>query len=133
VLLGSALICGAFLGVAYGLGVVSPFTLALLGALAIFPSSELTTQLLQLAFSWILPPRVLPKMSFVEGIPEECRTLVVVPMMLLTPDAVRGEIEKLEVRYLANPERNLHFSLLADFPMQKSPRCLRTMRFSAWR
>ena len=65
--------------------------------------------------TWILPPRVLPKMSFEEGIPEDCRTLVVVPMMLLTPDSIRGEIEKLEVRYLANPMPNLHFSLLSDF------------------
>ena len=54
-------------------------------------------------------------MSFEEGIPEDCRTLVVVPMMLLTPESVRGEIERLEVRYFANPGANLWFSLLADF------------------
>src|SRR5437870_12184867 len=66
-------------------------------------------------FAWSLPPRVLSKMSFEEGIPQECRTLVVIPMMLLTPDSIRGEIEKLEVRYLANPLPNLYFSLFADF------------------
>ena len=71
--------------------------------------------LVQMLLTWFVPPRVLPKMSFEEGIPDDCRTLVVVPMMLLTPDSIRGEIEKLEVRYLANPLPNLCFSLLADF------------------
>ena len=121
VLLGTAILCGAFLAIAAALGVASPVMFLVLGALAIFPASELTVQLLQMAFSWILPPSVLPKMSFTEEIPEECRTLVVVPMMLLTPDSIRGEIEKLEVRYLANPEANLHFSLLADFPDAEEP------------
>jgi cyclic beta-1,2-glucan synthetase len=111
----SAGIVGGFLFAAYALGVDSPLMLLLLGTLALFPSIELALQLLQMWFAWTLPPRVLPKMSFEDGIPQDCCTLVVVPMMLLTPDSIRGEIEKLEVRYLSNPEANLHFALLADF------------------
>ena len=65
--------------------------------------------------TWSVPPRMLPKMSFEEGIPEDCRTLVVVPMMLLTPDSIRGEIEKLEVRYLANPEAEPSFFAVGGF------------------
>ena len=110
-----------FMFAAHALGVVSPFLLLLLGTLALFPAGELATQVLQMWFAWTLPPRVLSKMSFEEGIPEECRTLVVVPMMLLTPDSIRGEIEKLEVRYLSNSEANLHFSLLADFTDAEEP------------
>ena len=105
-------IASAFLFAAHALGVVSPLMLLLLGTLALFPASELATYLLQMWLTWILPPRMLPKMSFEEGIPEDCRTLVVVPMMLLTPDSIRGEIEKLEVRYLANPGANLSFLAL---------------------
>ena len=101
--------------VAYSSGSVSQVILLTLGFLALFPSSELATYLLHLFITWMLPPRVLSKMSFREGIPEDCRTLVVVPMMLLTPDSIRGEIEKLEVRYIANPGANLWFSLLSDF------------------
>jgi cyclic beta-1,2-glucan synthetase len=77
--------------------------LLILGILALFPASELATYLLQMFGTWMLPPRVLPKMSFEEGIPEDCGTLVAVPMMLLTPVSIRGEIERLEVRYFANP------------------------------
>ena len=96
-------ISGAFLWEARAAGVTSPAALLFLGILALFPASELGTYLLQMFLTWFLPPRVLPKMSFEEGIPDDCRTLVVVPMMLLTPDAVRGAIERLEVRYFANP------------------------------
>lgn len=113
-------ITGGFLSAAYAAGVALPL-LVLLGALALIPSSELATFLLQVRLSWALPPRVLPKMSFEEGIPDECRTLVVVPMMLLTPDSIRGEIEKLEVRYLANPAGNLYFSLLSDYTDAEKP------------
>ncbi len=110
-----------FLFGAHKQGVISPTVLFVLGVLALVPVSEVTLQLLQIWLAWFLPPRVLPKMSFEEGIPEDCRTLVVVPMMLLTPDSIRAEIEKLEVRYLSNPEANLYFSLLADFPDSEQP------------
>jgi len=100
---------------AYSAGLESRFLLLLLGGLALFPSSEVATYLLHMALAKMLPPRVLPKMSFEEGIPDECRTLVVVPMMLLTPESISGEIEKLEVRYFANPGANVWFSLLSDY------------------
>ncbi|MBL0156211.1 MAG: DUF3131 domain-containing protein [Bryobacterales bacterium] len=96
-------------------GVTSQGMLLALGALALFPASELATYLFQTFLTWMLPPRVLPKLSLEEGIPEDCRTLVVVPMMLLTPDSIREEIDKLEVRFFANQDANLWFSLLSDF------------------
>ncbi len=115
-------ILGGYLFGALTRGVVSPLMLVVLGALALIPASELALQLLQMWLASLLPPRVLPKMSFEEGgIPEDCRTLVVVPMMLLTPDSIRGELEKLEVRYLSNPEVSLHYSLLADFTDAEEP------------
>lgn len=109
-------VTAGFLYAARHAGVTAPGLLTLLGILALFPASELSTYLLQSILTWVLPPRVLPKMWFEEsGIPDDCRTLVVVPMMLLTPDAIAGEIEKLEVRYFSNPDANLWFSLLSDF------------------
>ncbi len=104
-----------FLFAAHAMGVSSPLMLVFLGVLALVPASELVLYSVQIGLAWFTPPRTLPKLSFEQGIPEDCRTLVVVPMMLLTPDSIRGEIEKLEVRYLANPLPNLCFSLLADF------------------
>jgi len=109
-------ITAAFLYAASRAGVTQPVLLAFLGILAAFPASELATFLLQSFLTWVVPPRVLPKLWFAEGgIPGDCRTLVVVPMMLLTPEAIAGEIEKLEVRFISNPDENLWFSLLSDF------------------
>ncbi len=94
---------------------VSLGVFAVLGALALFPASEIALQLVNYIVSVTVSPRLLPKLSFKEGIPDEYQTLVVVPMMLLTRDSVRHEFGKLEVRYLANADPNLYFSLLSDF------------------
>ena len=95
--------------------------LVVLGAMALFPLSELSIQIVNALVISLLPPEPLPKMDFKEGIPPESATLVVVPMMLSSLEVVRSEIEKLEVRYLANREANLFFSLLSDFTDSPEP------------
>lgn len=82
---------------------------------AVWPASEVAIQIVNYMFGCIIPPSLLPRMSFKSGIPEEFKTLVVVPTMLLTPDSVKDEVDRLEVRYLANREANLFFALLTDF------------------
>ena len=63
----------------------------------------------------LVAPQVLARMDFSEGIPEEHRSLVVVPTMLTDGYAIEALIEALEVRFLANRDPNLHFGLLTDF------------------
>jgi len=88
----------------------------LLGFLLLLPASELAVLAVNYFVTSLLPPQVLPKMSFEKaGIPDDCRTLVVVPMLLTTPDAIQNELNRLEIRYLGNTDANLHFSLLTDF------------------
>ncbi|MGI8783988.1 MAG: GH36-type glycosyl hydrolase domain-containing protein [Acidobacteriota bacterium] len=94
---------------------VSPALLAVLTLLALLPASEIAVQLVHALTTRLLPPRVLPKMSFEAGIPDEFQTLVVVPMMLLTPESIRDEVERLEIRFLANQDPNLFYALLSDF------------------
>ena len=62
----------------------------------------------------LVRPHALPRMDFSSGIPEELRTLVVVPSVLNSPEKVMDLLEGLEVRYLANRDVNLHFGLLVD-------------------
>jgi hypothetical protein len=54
-------------------------------------------------------------MDFEHGIPDECRTMVVVPTLLTGYKRIEGTIEGLELRYLANRDPNLWFGLLTDF------------------
>ena len=49
------------------------------------------------------------------GFRAENATLVVIPMMLANLNVVKQQVEKLEVRFLANREANLFFSLFSDF------------------
>ncbi len=114
-----AILAFSFLALALTLGweegVHRHTLLAVLGALAMFPLGELAIQITNALVISLLPPDVLPKMDFEKGIPREQATLVVVPMMLTNADILRQELEKLEVRYLANRDENLFFSLFSDF------------------
>ncbi len=93
-----------------------------LGALAIaflfllLPVSQFAVELVNDTVSAILKPQALPKLDFSKGIPDDCKTLVVVPTLLLNERQVRDLVEELEVRSLANQDRNLCFALLTDLP-----------------
>ena len=93
----------------------------LITLLLIIPASQLALEAVNFLVMRLLPPRILPKMDYkISGIPDACRTLVVVPVILMDPEAVREEVEKLEIRYLANKEGNLLFSLFTDFADAKT-------------
>ena len=62
-------------------GGVEPWLLALLAILLVLPASEVAVSLVNLDITTILRPRVLPKLQFDQGIPDSCRTLVVVPTL----------------------------------------------------
>jgi len=84
--------------------------------LLIIPVSQLAIEVVNYLVTRFLPPRPLPKMDFADsGIPDAFRTLVVVPMLLVNEATLRAEVEKLEMRYLANKEANLLFSLFTDY------------------
>lgn len=67
-----------------------------------------------LATIWI-KPEILPRLDFSKGIPSEYRTLVTVPTMLSSKLEIEEDVEALEIRFLANQNNNLYFSLLTDF------------------
>jgi cellobiose phosphorylase len=64
--------------------------------------------------SIVRKPRALPRMDFEHGIPDECRTMAVVPTLLTGRQRIAAIIEGLELRYLANRDPNLWFGLLTD-------------------
>ncbi|HHV63591.1 MAG TPA: glycosyl transferase family 36 [Peptococcaceae bacterium] len=66
-------------------------------------------------FCRILPPSFLPKLDFSNGIPDEYKTVVVIPAIFNNAAKVREQLRQLEVHYLNNPDKNLYFALLGDF------------------
>ncbi|MCD6526728.1 MAG: glycosyl transferase [Desulfuromonas sp.] len=98
------------------LGEIAAFSLLL------FPTSQLALEIVNYLITRILPPHSLPKMDFEHsGIPSQFKTLVVVPMMLGNEQTIDEELEKLEIRYLANKEKNLLFSLFSDYTDDDEP------------
>ncbi len=83
--------------------------------LSFLPISELSIQFVNFILTILLPTPLRPKMLFETGIPPEHKTLVVIPMMLLTPESICEEINRLEIRYLANTDPLLSFGLFSDF------------------
>ena len=107
-----------FLSVIVAFRPVGLFLLLLL----LIPVSQLAIEVFNYLVTRFLPPRPLPKMDFKStGIPDAFRTLVVVPMMLTNAETIRDEVERLEIRYLANMEANLLFSLFSDYTDSATP------------
>jgi cyclic beta-1,2-glucan synthetase len=82
--------------------------------LLILPVTQAAVAIVNRIVTAVVPPRRLPRMDFSHGVPEDCRTFVVVPTLLLSRDQVDVLVERLEIHYLANRDPNLRFALLTD-------------------
>lgn len=124
----SALFMALFIG--FGLAGQRLGVGLLIALLLLIPVSQLALEILNYLVMRILPPRALPKMDFeAAGIPDTFRTLVVVPVMLTSAETIRAEVEKLEIRYLANKNDHLLFSLFTDYTDADQVRCADDARY----
>jgi cellobiose phosphorylase len=85
--------------------------------LALIPATEVAVRVVnQLVTAW-MRPRPLPRLDFrtKSEIPPEFRTAIVIPTLFDSVAAVTEALENIEVQYLANREKNLHFAILSDF------------------
>ena len=89
-------------------------TLAFL--LLLIPATQGAVDLVNNTVTTVFKAEALPKMDFSKGVPAAFTTLVVVPTLLSKEKQVRELFDELEVRYLANRDRNIHFGLLTDLP-----------------
>jgi len=99
----------------------SPVLVLLAMLLMFLPSSQSAVQLVNYLVTTLLPPEILPKLDFEDGIPDNCTTMVAIPTLLLNEKQVREMVENLEVRYLGNHDPNIHFALLTDLPDSREP------------
>jgi cyclic beta-1,2-glucan synthetase len=106
-------------GILYGLGSAEPAYAGLL--LLVFPATQAAANFMNSLAAFLVPPRVLPKLDFSEGVPDDCVTMVAVPTLLLGEAQVHDLVLDLEIRFLANRDRNLYFALLTDPPDSERP------------
>jgi cyclic beta-1,2-glucan synthetase len=123
-LMGIQILAVSIMGVAvlFLAGIYDSLTLIFFSMLLLLlPSYQAAVQLMNSWVTALLQPEILPKLDFIEGIPDDCVTLVTVPSLLLNEEQVRGLAESLEVRFLGNHDRNIHFALLTDLPDSREP------------
>ncbi len=82
---------------------------------SLLPAGELAVGLVNHFLTLLMPPKVLPKLDFKDGIPADYAAFVVMPSMLVRPNSAADLLERLEIHYLANPDPRLRFALLTDF------------------
>ena len=100
----------------------TPLPTVLLSMLILLlPCSQAAVQLMNYLTTNLLTPTTLPKLDFSQGVPNHCATLVAIPTLLLSEAQVHHLVEELEVRYLGNHDRNLHFAIVSDLPDSREP------------
>ncbi len=83
--------------------------------LSLIPGTELALSIVNFSVNFLFPPRLLPKLKWRDGIPDEFQTLVAVPSFLGDEEEIRDLLSSLEIRSYANADPNLRFALLTDF------------------
>lgn len=83
--------------------------------LGLVPGVTIAVSVVNWLVTLLLPPRVLPKLDFSEGLPEDCKTVVVVPSMLTHREEVESLLRQMELHFLSNRDPRLFFALLTDF------------------
>ena len=94
---------------------LSPVWLSLLGIMGMVPAIDAAVALVNRCMTRGFGATLLPALELRGGVPAHLRTIVAVPTMLTTTEAIAEQIERLEVHHLASPEGELHFALLSDW------------------
>ncbi|MDQ6628159.1 MAG: carbohydrate-binding protein [Pseudomonadota bacterium] len=100
-----------------------PWLSIVAAVLMLFPASETAVAVINRLISESSSPRRLPRLAFANGIPPEHRPLVVIPAMLTTLRSGAELAHRLQLHYLANPEKGVQFALLTDWADAASERC----------
>ncbi len=80
----------------------------------LIPASILSISLVQRLAILIVPPQVLPKLDFTDGLQADCSTIVVIPALIAKPFEVHELVQQVETHWLSNNDARLQVALLAD-------------------
>jgi cyclic beta-1,2-glucan synthetase len=94
---------------------IAAWKFAWLALLGVIPALDAAVAIANRAFTSAVSATILPGLALRAGVPPEFRTLVAIPTLLMTSEAIEDELERLEIHYLASPEGALHFALVSDW------------------
>ncbi len=96
-------------------GGISGSTLAVLGVLGLVLTVDAAMAVANNSITSRFGARPLAEMELADGIPADLRTLVVVPILFTTHEALAEHIEHLEIHHLASLDGDVSFALLSDW------------------
>jgi Cellobiose phosphorylase len=106
-------------------GDLSSTTLLVIILLIALPmSSSIVMELTNFIFTRYIKVKKIPSLDYIDTIPEDARTFVVMPVIVSSKEQGLEYMERLHKHYLANRQNNLFFGLLIDYkdsPDQYSP------------
>ncbi|MDD6309265.1 MAG: glucoamylase family protein [Clostridia bacterium] len=105
--------CILFFSLAFAYGLAVSTHKVFWSILSIIPLMDAIITLLQYLLLKTTPVRPLPALKLSNGIPES--VLIVYPTLLSSVKKGEEMAKKLEICYLANRDKNLHFAVLGDF------------------
>ncbi|HHY90364.1 MAG TPA: glycosyl transferase, partial [Clostridiales bacterium] len=117
----TALIAGALGCYAYRIS-ENIFIGILAGIVTLIPASDVAVTGINWLAMRLVPPAFLPKLEYREGIPDEAATVVVIPALLTSVEMVEKLLERLEIYYAGNRDKNIYFGLIGDFKDGKNER-----------
>ena len=91
------------------------WVLFVLSAAVFFPAWEAAITLINRLVIMAYAPSILPGLALREGIPEDCRTMVVVPVLFGSKADVITHVNQLHIHYLSNADGDVRFALLSDW------------------
>ena len=89
--------------------------LAVPALLGLIPAIDLAVAMVNRVVAREFGATMLPALALRDGVPAHLRTMVVVPTLLTTSDALQLQIDRLEVHFLASSHGDIHFALLSDW------------------
>ncbi|MDP2056111.1 MAG: carbohydrate-binding protein, partial [Acidobacteriota bacterium] len=98
-----------------------PLALVWAALLLVIPASDLALALAQRLITMAVPPRRLPRLDLTDGVPEEARTMVVIPTIITSVENVQLRLEHLEVVAIGNLDPQIHLAQLTDFADADQP------------
>lgn len=98
-----------------GAGTLNGWVVLVLAIVGLIPASDVAVALVNRLITQNVGAVLLPGLGLRQGVPAELRTIVVVPSLLTSQEAIESQIERLEVHYLSNADDNLHFAMLSDY------------------
>ncbi|QZY55792.1 GH36-type glycosyl hydrolase domain-containing protein [Crassaminicella profunda] len=87
----------------------------LAGTISLIPASDIAVTIVNWMVTYKFTPAFLPKLEYKEGVIQDATTMVVIPTLVPNEKVLEDLLEKLEVYYLGNKDKNIYFGVAGDF------------------